>query len=110
MSQNKQLALPGATVTPLTELLEKRRSTRTFAEAGIQMTELAHLLRAAVGLRTDRGSVVPSAHSLSLLSVGIVAGGVENLRPGATSIYRVLMRSYAKRWGIIATKSPLRHW
>lgn len=83
MSQSDPLLLPTRSTTPLLSLLEKRRSTRTFSGTRVQMSHLAHVLRAGSGRRSDGGSVVPSAHSLYRLSVGVVAGDIENLSPGS---------------------------
>lgn len=69
----------------LTDLLDRRRSTREFEPGSPSSEDLAALLWAGYGHRIDGGGVVPSAHGLRPLSLTVLAGRVDDVPVG---VYR----------------------
>ena len=65
------------------EVIESRRSIRTFASESISLTELARLLHSAQGITSERGfRAAPSAGATFPLSILIVAENVDSLEAG----------------------------
>ncbi len=61
-------------LTPLQELLRRRRTSRTFAERPLGRDDLASLLWAACGETGDGLRTSPSAHALQLVTVSVIDG------------------------------------
>lgn len=67
----------------LAELLAARRSCREFGDRPVPLDMLQRLLWAAQGVTDDSGKrTAPSAHALYPLTLLVVAGRVEALKPG----------------------------
>ena len=63
--------------------LRKRRSTRDYPNEPLKLHDLSQLLWAAQGITDARGfRTAPSAGALYPLELYVVAGNVENLKPG----------------------------
>ncbi|MDI6758167.1 MAG: SagB/ThcOx family dehydrogenase [Candidatus Omnitrophota bacterium] len=68
------------------EAISKRRSVREYKDAALSLKEISCLLWAASGITINWGGrTTPSAGALCPLEIYLVAGRVENLKPG---IYR----------------------
>jgi SagB-type dehydrogenase family enzyme len=68
------------------EALSKRRSVREYKDEALSLKEVSCLLWAASGITANCGGrAIPSAGALYPLEVYLVAGRVDNLKPG---IYR----------------------
>ncbi|MGO1803345.1 MAG: SagB/ThcOx family dehydrogenase [Microbacteriaceae bacterium] len=83
MTHIDSVELPADRPRTLAPLLEKRVSSRSFASAGITLSDLGQVLWSGLGRRADSGRVVPSAHALHALSVVAVIGDVTGLETGA---------------------------
>lgn len=70
------------TTGDLSILLDQRHSTRVFADTPLTEEQLATLLWATYGLRTDGGRTVPSAGGIYSLTIFVVAGEVDGLSSG----------------------------
>jgi len=67
----------------LEQLLERRRSVREFAAAGLSLADLGQLLWAAQGITDPAGlRTAPSAGALYPLELYVVAGRVDGLEAG----------------------------
>lgn len=66
----------------LQSALDERHSVREFTAEPVTRSQLATLLWAAYGTRTDGGRTVPSAGGIYPLTVLFVASDVEGLDPG----------------------------
>lgn len=65
------------------EVIESRRSIRTFSLESISLTELARLLHSAQGITSDYGfRAAPSAGATFPLSVFVIAENVDSLEAG----------------------------
>ena len=93
--QNSSINLPDIEQAPkgsLEQLLQTRRSKRSFTADKLSLSELSRLLFAAQGKTHPRGyRTAPSAGALYPLEVFLVAGEVETLKPG---IYRYVPDSH----------------
>lgn len=68
------------------EAISKRRSVREYKDAPLSLKEVSQLLWSAQGVTANWGArTAPSAGALYPLEIYLVAGRVENLKPG---IYR----------------------
>ena len=79
------LELPVPTEAPaaaLNDTINLRHSVRTFAAEPLSQTDLATLLWATYGYRTDGGRTVPSAGGLYALAIFVAIGDVEGVSPG----------------------------
>lgn len=85
-AQAESLDLPPPRSTgaaPLEQLLEQRRSVRSFAGTPLRLTELGQLLWAAQGITHPDGlRTAPSAGALYPLELYVVAGVVDGLEAG----------------------------
>jgi SagB-type dehydrogenase family enzyme len=91
-AQGEYISLPAVTVTadgqPLEELMQQRRSVRTFSKAPLSLAELGQLFWAAQGVTHPQGlRTAPSAGALYPLELYAVTGEVEGLPP---AVYRYL--------------------
>lgn len=68
--------------TSLTTLIDSRHSVRSFADTPLSQANLAALLWAAYGYRTDGGRTIPSAGGLYALTMFVAVGNVEGIPPG----------------------------
>jgi len=88
-SSEEEIHLPSVqTIGKLSveEAISKRRSIREYKDAPLSLKEVSQLLWSAQGITANRGGrTVPSAGALYPLEIYLVAGRVENLKPG---IYR----------------------
>lgn len=85
-------AAPPASAT-LASVLERRHSVREFADRPVELSELAEVLWAAIGVnRPDGRRTVPSAGALFPLDVYVVAGDVRGL---ASGVYHYLPVEHA---------------
>lgn len=65
------------------EVIESRRSVRTFAPESLSLSELARLLHSAQGITSDYGfRAAPSAGATFPLSVFVIAENVDSLEAG----------------------------
>ena len=69
-------------LSPLEELLAKRRTTRSFGGRPISWGDLAAILWAAHGGSGEGHRTSPSAHTLHPVTVTVVAGDVDGENPG----------------------------
>ena len=68
------------------EAISKRRSVREYKDEALSLKEVSQLLWSAQGVTANWGAkTAPSAGALYPVEIYLVAGGVENLKPG---IYR----------------------
>ena len=93
--QASRISLPDfgpATKDSLEEILQKRRSVRSFTAQELELSELAQLLFAAQGKTHPRGyRTAPSAGALYPLEVFVVAGQVGSL---ASGIYKYVPQDH----------------
>lgn len=74
--------------TSLEEALANRRSIRSFTSEPLKMKDVSQLLWAAQGITGPGGKrTAPSARAIYPLSIYLVAGSVEGLKPG---VYRYI--------------------
>ena len=67
----------------LEEALSKRRSIRSYADAPLTLNDVSQLLWAGQGITNDKGGrTAPSAMASYPLTLFLVAGNVEGLKPG----------------------------
>jgi SagB-type dehydrogenase family enzyme len=86
-AQGEYTSLPTADAQQFEELLQQRRSVRTFGKTPLNLTELGQLLWAAQGISHPQGlRTTPSAGALYPLELYVVAGEVEGL-PSAVYHY-----------------------
>lgn len=79
-------------IVSVEEALNKRRSTREYAEAGLTLSEAAQLLWSAYGITSSEGfRTAPSAMALYPLEFYLSATLVEGLPPG---FYRYVSTSH----------------
>lgn len=78
---------------PLEQALLKRRSERSYSDAGLSMQEISQLLWSAQGISGGRQfRTAPSAGALFPLELFVAAGVVKGLDPG---IYRYIPEDHA---------------
>jgi SagB-type dehydrogenase family enzyme len=78
-----ELPVPAeAPAAALNDTINSRHSVRTFAAEPLSQTDLATLLWATYGYRTDGGRTVPSAGGLYALAIFVAIGDVEGVSPG----------------------------
>lgn len=66
----------------LRDLMENRRSTRTFRDQPVSLDHLGYILWSAYGFRKDGGRVVPSGGGLYPLDIYVIQGKNKDLLPG----------------------------
>lgn len=61
----------------LKELINTRRSVRTFTQKPVSIHDLSYILWSSYGFKDDGGRVVPSAGALYPLDIYVIAGNIE---------------------------------
>lgn len=77
--------LPQPTVAPsssFNDVLDSRHSVRSFTTEALSQEDLAAVLWAAYGARSDGGRTAPSAGGLYALTIFVAIGDVSGLEPG----------------------------
>lgn len=86
-------------LTPLFQLLAKRKSIRRYSKDPLKLDELSRVLWATYGLIDRRRRVVPSAGATYPLEVFVVVKNVEGLKPGIYKYNEVDHSLYLVREG-----------